>query len=787
MSIFSNLLGKVLRGGLSWYSRRSLPAIAGELKVPGVDAGVEVIRDRWGVPHIYANTLHDLFFAQGFIHAQDRLFQMEMNRRTAQGQLSELFGEIALDTDRATRTFGFNRLGKVDWQQADAEIKSIFLAYTDGVNAYLRQPGLKLPIEFTLIGHHPKPWTPEDLTAFARVMVWQLSHAWYGGIVRAQMAAAVGEEHAAELEIHYPSQNPLILPQGIEFNRLDANGVLQALNGPFLKASMGSNSWAVSGARSDTGKAYLCNDMHLALSAPGLWYENHLVSEDYQVSGVSLPGVPLVLVGHNTHVAWGMTLAFTDCEDLFVEQFDPEYPSRYRCESDWIEAELIPEAISVKGKHDPHIEEVFVTRHGPVISDVVGYSQERVAVNSMALRPNAALRGWFQLNKACDWDEFVSAMRLIEAPQLSVSYADVDGNIGFWVTGKVPIRAKGDGSVPAPGWTGEYEWVGEVPFEAMPHALNPQEGLVLHTNNRIVPEDYPYFLGNVWMNGYRARRIREMFAGKEKLGIEIFSKVHIDYTCLPGIELVSRLCSFNSPDSDVKMGLELLLGWNGELSAESVGGCVYEVLRYYLVRNLVKPGLDEKLTDLWMGKGFHPLLKTASEFYGHDTVTLLRLLDHPESWWMQQAGGLNNLVTQSMKQTVDWLKEHLGYETSNWQWGKLHQVIFPHPLGLQKPLDLVFNLGYLPIGGDTDTPCQTAYKAEEPYQCNAWAPSFRQIVDMGDLDRSLVIAPPGQSGHLASQHYDDMIQPWLQGQYHPMLWSRHKVESEAEGRLHLSS
>jgi penicillin amidase len=656
----------------------------------------------------------------------------------------------------------------------------------EGINAFIDQPGARLPVEFSLLGHRPKPWTPLDVSSFTRVMIWQLSHAWYSEIVRAKMIAAVGAEHAAELEKVYPPENPVILPAGIEFNCLDPNGGLQAMTGPFLKSGMGSNSWAVSGFRSESGQAYLCNDMHLALSEPGLWYENHLIAGDFQVTGVSLPGAPLVMVGHNARVAWGMTLAFTDCEDLFVEQFDPQNPTRYLYKSEWLEAEVIPEPIPVKGRSDPHIEEVIVTRHGPLISDVVGYPEQRVGVSSMALQPCAAMRGWLRLNQAANWDDFVGAMRLIEAPQLSVSYADVEGNIGFWMTGKVPLRAKGDGSLPSPGWTGEYEWVGEVPFEAMPHTLNPGAGLVIHTNNRVMGDDYPYFLGNEWMNGYRARRIEAMFAGKDRLGVDDFIKVHKDTTCLPGIQLVNRLEKFASQDADVNQGLYLLLGWDGDLTVDSVGGCIYEVLRYALVRNLVKAGLGDELTVLWMGKGFHPLLKTANEFYGHDTVTLLRLLEQPDSWWVEQTGGFDALVETSLKQTVLWLKEYLGPDSYGWQWGKLHHVAFPHPLGLQKPLDKVFNRGGLPIGGDTDTPCQTAYKAEDPYDNNAWAPSFRQIVDLGNLERSLVITPPGQSGHLASPHYDDLIAPWLEGEYHPMLWSRPQVEKEIEGKLVLS-
>ncbi len=781
-----SFVGSLLRTALTWLGQRRLPLTQGRLSLPGLTGPVEVIRDRWGVPHIYAQNAHDLFMAQGFVHAQDRLWQMELNRRTATGRLSELFGPLALDTDRAVRTFGFHRLGKTDWACADADLREAVQAYSDGVNAFLGSPTVKMPVEFTLLRHRPEPWKPEESMAFARVMLWQLSHAWYGEIVRAQAIAAVGDERAAELEMHYPERNPITLPAGIEFNRLGPDGAFTNARGPFLSRGQGSNAWAITGAKTATGNALLCNDMHLVLSLPAIWHLVHLVGGALNVTGASLPGLPLVMVGHNARIAWGMTLAYTDCEDLFVEQFDPQNPRRYRFRDEWLEAEVLPEPIAVKGQAEPHVEQVLITRHGPVISDVVGYPQQRLAVNSMALRPCPATKGWLLLDGAHDWDSFVDAMRYIEAPQLNVPYADVEGNIGYWVTGKVPVRAKGQGMVPAPGWTGEYEWLGEVPFEEMPHALNPAQGYVVTCNHRIVPDGYPHFLGNVWMSGYRARRIVDVLESVKKVSLDDCRALHIDYTCIPGGEFVQRLAGFSSPDPDVQRALELLRGWDGRLSADSVGGTLYEVVRYTLVRNLFEPALGAELTSRWMGRGFHPVLMQSNEFFGHDTVTLLHLLDAPDSWWVKQAGGREALLSRSLKQAMDWLTKELGPDTSAWQWGRIHRAIFPHAMGMQKPLDQVFNRGPLPIGGDADTPCQTAFVPGEPYDNKAWAPSFRQIVDLGDLSRSLCIVPPGQSGHLASPHYDDLAEPWVRGEYVPMLWTREQVEREAEGKLELT-
>jgi len=783
MSILHDLIAPPLRAALTAIGKRRLPTISGTLKLPGLGEPVEVLRDRWGVPHIYAQSERDAFMAQGYVHAQDRLWQMELNRRTANGRLSQIFGDLALDTDRATLTFGFRRLGIADWERLNTELRLAMEAYAAGVNAYLQSPEYRAPVEFTLLGLKPAPWTVEDSMAFSRVMMWQLSHAWYGELLRAWMIEKVGAEHAAELEIDYPRLNPVTLPDGIEYNVLAAKGALHAARGPFLTRSMGSNAWTVAGARTTTGKPYLCNDMHLPLGLPGLWYEIQLTAGALKVGGASLPGLPLVLVGHNDRVAWGMTLAYTDCEDLFVEQLEDGPAPRSRFGKGWKPVQVIEEAIPVKGRREPHMERVLVTHHGPVISDVVGAPDRRLAVCSMALRPTPGMMGWYRLNHARGWDDFVEAMRLIEAPQLNVPYADVDGNIGYWVTGKVPIRKRGDGRTPAPGHSADHEWIGEVPFEAMPHTFNPRRGLVVTTNQKLVSDKYRYALGRVYMNGYRARRIEQVLGAKPKVGPEDFRALHLDFTCLPGQEFVQRLQGFSTADARAGQALELLGGWDGVLSPDSIGGTVYEITRTRLVRNLLEPGLGKDLSTRLMGQGFHPVLLASHEFYGHDTVAMLRMLDNPKSWWVKQAGGRQAVIERGLIEAIEWLRATLGPDPSQWQWGKIHRAPFDHPLGMQKPLDRVFSRGPVPVGGDTDTPCQTAVAPENPYDNRSWSPSFRQIVDLSDLTRSTITTVPGQSGRLGSPHYDDFIEPWRKGESHPMLWTRAQVEKELEGRL----
>jgi len=537
--------------------------------------------------------------------------------------------------------------------------------------------------------------------------------------------------------------------------------------------------------------------MHLQISAPGLWYfialnvgEN---GEALHVAGVSLPGTPYVMVGHNARVAWGMTLAFTDCEDLFVEQLDPDNPHRYRFKDEWLDAEVIPEVIEVKGQDAPHVEDVIITRHGPLISKALDYGQgmsiihrtrtQALAVQSLALRPCRAVQGFRALNRAEGWDAFVAALRLIEAPQLNVVYADVEDNIGYWVTGTVPIRAHGQGLVPAPGWTGEYEWVGTVPFDEMPHALNPERGYIVTCNHRIVPDDYPYLLGAVWMNGYRARRIVEVFDARNKITAEDHANLHLDFTSLSGADFVRRLVGLTRHDPDVKLALELLRQWDGVLSPDSSAGSVFKVTMYHLVRSVLEPALGEDLTLDYLGRGPHPLLQPTTEFNGHSTVAMLAMLDNPQSWWIEQAGGREKVLTNALRQAIEYLRQEFGPDSGAWAWGNLHQVVFAHSLSVRPPLDRVFDIGPFPIGGDGDTVCQTAYVPQDPYYNNSASPSFRQILDMGDLPGGLASFPPGQSGQVGSPHYDDLVRPWLEGSYFTVLWTREAVEAACGDKM----
>lgn len=784
MGLLDRLILWMVKPSVNKNAKKNLPELDGSLQMPGLSKPVKVYRDKWGVPHIYAENMNDLAFAQAYVHAQDRLWQMDIQRRVARGQLSEIVGKAALDTDRATRTLGFERLAKDDYERCPQELKDYLNSYIQGVNTFVERHGDKLPPEFKLLKYKPRAWDVIDILAFARMLGWQMSFAWFGDIVRARIVDKVGMEKAMELEIHYPEHNPSGLDKVGEVNLVLDDGKLEALNGPWLKPIKGSNAWAVSPGKTKSGKAILCNDPHLPLSQPAIWYENHLSIPELEVTGVSLPGVPLVMIGHNRDIAWGMTLAFTDIQDVYIEKFTDATNTHYEFKGETLEAETITETIKIKGEKD-HLEKVIITRHGPVISDITGFEHGKLTLRSKALEESDMIQGWFGLNQSKDWNDFVASMKHIKAPALNVPYADTKGNIGYWVTGAVPIRKENAGMLPAEGWTGEHDWKGDVPFEEMPHTYNPEKGYVITCNHKIIPDDYPYYLGNAWMNGYRANRLEQLFSAKAKFDLNDMKKMQMDTMCLPALEFTKHFKGLRLDDLNLELMKQQLLNWDGNLTTTSVPGCIYQVTRHFMIHSLLDKHLGTEIADYFKGKSFSDTLIPQTEFYGHDTSTLLRMLDNPDSWWVQEAGGRDEWMAASLQQAHQFLTERLGEHMEDWQWGSIHHLTMHHPIGAKKPLDKLFNQGPFSLPGDTDTLCQTAIAAHAPLGDHICAPSYRQIIDMGNFSNSVSIMPPGQSGNILSEHYNDQLPMWLEGKYHPMLWTREEVELNKKHLLEL--
>ncbi len=758
------------------WDARSLPQVNGRIYLPTLQNPVTIHRDKWGIPHISAHNRHDLFVAQGFVHAQDRLWQMEINRRAGKGELSAMFGEASLETDRLVRILGFNRLAKRMWPKLDEKTQADLLAYTAGINAYL-EADFPLPLEFRLIQFKPQRWTVEDSLAYGRLQMWALTQGATSERIQQELNARLGVKKAATLSIQYPDSNPTTMPNRGTTGSLFLQGETAPWTHPFLGkgtldgAGRGSNGWVIGPQKSATGHAILCNDMHLPVGTPSLWYYIHLQSEDgFYVTGFSQPGVPYVLVGHNEHVAWGATLSYVDCEDLFVEKFTAADKTEYQFGDTLREAEQVTEIIAIRGKKD-YVEQVTITHHGPLLSPLLE-TEEAVAFCSQALDPEATIDGFRELNEATDWDGFVTAVSRIHSPSLNLIYADTQDNIGYYVTGKAPIRAQGDGTVPALGYTGAYEWVDTIPFTEMPHVLNPSCGFIVTANNKIVDETYPYYLGKLWRNGYRAKRITQLIVAKGLLSLADCRDIQMDSLCIPGQALRDMLADFETAVPAAQHTLTHLQTWDGYLTADSVAGAVYQLFGHQLSERLLSPHFERPFIFQLLGQGMNPYLNPVTEFEGNWMVTLLDVLAD-ETHWLWNGRSRQQMIEESLAATTALLQK--------WKhppsWGQLHQVTFAHALGILPGLRGVFNQGPFPIGGDGNTVAQTSIHPDQPYNNNAISISSRHIVDLGNLYNSKAMHVPGQSGHLASPHYGDMIQPWLKGEFFPMSYKNDSLEA----------
>lgn len=765
------MLANILKAIVLGFSKTRLPKMEGELKLGGLESPVKVVRDKDGIPHIYAQNLKDLAFGQGVVQAQDRLFQMELNRRLATGRLAEIVGKDAISTDKAVRTFGFHRIAQKDEELMDDEVRELLNSYLNGLNTFITSKVQKLPVEFGLMRIKPEPWTVNDILSFSRLMSWQMSFAWQGELAKAKLVEKVGPELAAEINPQYPVGNPIGLPNGNEMNQLDVSGAFEAINGPYLRQVGGSNAWAVSGEHTDTGKPFLCNDPHLPMLLPSIWHEVHLHTPDFEVAGVSIPCSPLVLIGHNRNIAWGITLAYTDIQDIFVEEFISD--STYRFGNEERNATIHREVIHVKGGDAIEVD-VVETHHGPIISDVANFPERRVALASSCFKPGQLMRGWLNLNQAKGWNDFVDAMKCFTSPALNIVYADVDENIGYWVTGEVPVRSKPKSMTPYNGFSGEEEWNGVVPFEEMPHCLNPESGKIVSCNHKVVTEDYPHFLGNTWMNGYRAKRVEQLLTERHKFSLKEMGRIQMDLFCTPGVELQAHYTRISGLNEQENHALGSFRAWNGHLTVDSIGGTVYQVLRTSLVSILLEKTLGEGLLQDMTGKPFHELLAGITEMYGHDTTMLLRLLDDENSMLVKNAGGKEQLLQDALTHTANSLFEEFGNNPDKWEWGLVHQILFEHPIGKKKPFDQVFNIGPHRIGGDTDTVHQTAFFKERGYDGTLVCPSYRQLIDLGDLNRSLNMFAPGNSGQVGSPFYSNLLKPWRKGQFKKMRWGKVK-------------
>ncbi|MGH2398660.1 MAG: penicillin acylase family protein [bacterium] len=758
--------------GFGVYSiRHPFPQVGGTLDVAGLQAPVEVIRDRWGIPHIFARSEHDLFLAQGFVHAQDRLWQMEFNRRIASGRLSEMFGETTLETDRFLRTIGLRRAAAAEWDIQDPEARAAAEAYADGVNAFLARYRNRLPIEFRLLRIAPEAWTPIDTLSYAKLMAWVLSVNWESEILRAHLVSRFGAEGAQSLLPAYPGDHPVIVPQSVDYTPFRSPAVLRAMDAAPLRAGVGSNNWVVAGARSATGSPLLANDPHLEAGMPSIWYEMHLTGGTINVVGSTFPGTPGVIIGHNEHIAWGVTNAGPDVQDLYIERFHPTDPTMYLFKGAWENVSTVEERIVVKGRRDPVVLPVRITRHGPILNGVVDGLPHFVALRWTALERGTLLSSFSRLMRAANWNEFRDALRLWTVPALNFIFADRAGNIGYQLPGRIPIRAKGDGLLPVPGWTGEFEWTGEIPFDQLPSWFNPARGYIATANNRIAPEGYRYLLAHEWDPGFRARRIESVLTARPKVGMEDVQRLQMDVASLPARAIVNALRQVRIAEEPAASLLAELIAWDGVLSPASRPAAIYEVFRVTLPGLIFRDVLGGDLFEKYMGR---------SDAW---TMNIIRLLGDPGSpWW--GAAGREAIVAQALVQANEVLTKRLGSDRSGWAWGRLHVMRFEHPIGRVPALGWIFNATAPATGGDAYTVNNGGFSPKTFRQIVV--ASYRQIIDLGDFDRSVSIHTTGQSGLPFHPHYKDFVPLWATGRYHPMLFSRARIQESAKSTLTLT-
>jgi len=785
--------------------RRPLPRIDGTLSAPGLRASVEIVRDRWGVPHIFAECNADLFFAQGYVHAQDRLWQMELQRRTALGELAEIFGVVALDSDRFLRVLGFGRVAREEASALGDPEREAVTAYCRGVNAFLAANPHRLPLEFAILRCRPRHWEPADVLAFSKVMALDLSTNWTSEIIRARIVATLGATRAALLDPAGANADPLTLPADADYTADFGASALRtaAAAEPFAgerDGTQGSNAWVVGGARTASGGPLLANDPHLALSVPSLWYENHLHGGDYAVTGASIPGTVGATIGHNARIAWGVTNGMNDIQDLYIERFDPTDPSgtRYEFRGAWEEATIVREEIAVRARPlraRTRVETVAVriTRHGPIVSDLLPPGaaptpdEATLALRWTALEPGHLQRAMLALNRAGDWSEFRAALRDWTVPPQNFVYADVAGHIGYALGGAIPIRAQGDGRLPIPGWTGEWEWTGMIPPEENPHALDPAAGFVVTANNRIVGDSYPHPLPGEWAPGYRAARIRELITRGSRHNAASFGRIHADRLSAPGRALAALARAGRLPllpdEPLAPIARDVLAIWDGNLIDDSVAGAIAATLLTALQERAYR-AIAGPLSAA-VGLGTFATLPGR----GYLQRSLPRLLDAlagGDTSWLAPDDTPDAILRDAWGAALAALRAEQGEEIALWRYGTAHALTLRHPLGALGPLGRLFNRGPFPQGGDLNTVCMGS-RTISPAGVEFYnGPSYRQICDPTDWDASRSVYPGGQSGHPGSPHYADLLSLWLNDAYHPLLWSRPAIDAATEATLTLT-
>ena len=764
-------------------SRSALPEYSGELALPGLNDEVTVYRDERGMPHIYASGEHDLYFATGYVMAQERLWQMDLIRRATTGRLSEIFGKDYVKTDLFLRSLCMSAKSEKVIAASDPEIKICLEAFAAGVNAYIASAGKKLPPEFKILSYRPDPYTLIDLANIIGYMGWDLaSDNLYSDLCNQMLVKRFGEGKASSLIPEWKAPCTVVFPdfRPGEKNLRDAAEILsytEKLRDLGLPSFYGSNNWAVSGSRTETGKPVLSNDMHLSFGSPGIWIQMHqVVPGKLNVTGVVVPGQPFVVAGHNERIAWGLTNLMVDDIDLFAEKINPADSNQYFFNGEWVNMRLQEEVIKIKGGKDTTMFIRF-THRGPVISGFENTGDAILTMRWSGYDESAEINGVYMLNRAGNFEEFRSALSHFRSISQNFAYADVDGNIGLNTGGGIPVR-RGAGTIIRDGETDEWDWKGYVPFEELPTIYNPASGNVSSANNKTVSDDYPYYISSEFALPYRINRVRQMLEEKKIFLIEDFKRMitdqHSDYAArlAPVIISAAEKCG-NLNDLEVK-ALGTLRKWDYNMDKELVAPTVFEFFRFTFPENLLA---DE------LGEQYESLGGTHRDYYVYRLMTT-----GPDEWVdninTEAKESVDDIVLKSFRDCISEISARYGSDTSRWKWGDIHRIIIKHPLGSVKILDRIFgfNSREYRVGGSNHTVSPYSYKAGFVVHHGA---SVRHIFSTANWDESLTVIPTGISGIPASRFYLSQTDSYINGRFYKDSFSDSAVKASAKYTIKL--
>ncbi len=743
----------IIIGYASLSAFNALPQTLGSLNAAGLQAPVNITRDNRGVPWIEAQSANDAYIALGYVHAQDRLFQMELMRRVGQGRLSEVLGPLGLSTDKLMRTLGVYRSALEVIPSLDPETLAAAKAYAEGVNAFLADEKNALPWEFKLLFITPEPWQVADSIVWQKLMGLQLSGNWSEELGRAAVIAKIGPERAAQLWPDVPANSPITLAS----LPLDFITQLHAAMNDVVQPTLASNIWVVGPDRTDTGRPYLANDPHLGFQSPNLWYLAGLSYPGVNLVGATVPGVPFHLLGHNGSVAWGFTTTHGDTQDLFIETLAGDGKS-YRTPDGDMPFDERAEVIQVRFG-EPQILTVRATRHGPVISDILPEAKDKVlALSATLLAPeDHSTDAIFRMARAQTAADFLTEAKRFHAPQQNLMFADTQSNIGYLAVGRIPLRkdAACDGLLPADGASGTCDWVGFASPEAQPQSMNPHTDLLVNANNQIVPNDYPVMIAKEWPDGYRAKRIEQILAGRAGLNFNDMRNLQQDTVSLMSQELLPVLLDRVSPQDRGDKILQQLNGWNGDAAQNRVEPLVFALWMEKLKGRIFRDELGERFSDLWGARpGLIKTVLTTDSIWCDDITTA------PIETCADQ-------VSAAWKDTRAWLEDNADLDSDDWYWGHWHVARFDHPVFGNLPL--FSGLGGFSIAthGDDYTVNRGTFASSTskiPFRHRHGA-GYRAIYDLSDLRRSQYAMAGGQSAHIFSDHFADLLPGWAQGDY----------------------